>query len=49
MTFVIFRHINRSCYSLTAAKGVEASYEAEVTEQSEVIGDKHEVECETQP
>ena len=31
------------------SKGVEACYEAEVTEQSEVIYDKHEVEGETQP
>jgi len=35
--------------NVSGAKGVEACYEAEMTEQSEVIGDKHEVECETQP
>ena len=33
--------------NVSEAKGVEACYETEVTEQSEVIGDKHEVECET--
>jgi len=35
--------------NVSGAKGVEVCYEAEVTEQCEVIGDKHEVECETQP
>ena len=35
--------------NVSGAKGVEACYEAEVTEQSEVIYDKHEVEGETQP
>jgi len=29
--------------------GFEACYEPEVTKQSELIGDKHETECETQP
>jgi len=33
--------------NVSGAKGVEACYEAEVTEQSEVIYDKHEVEGET--
>ena len=35
--------------NVSAAKGVEACCETEVTEQSEVLGDRHEVECETQP
>jgi len=35
--------------NVSGAKGVEACYEAEVTEQSEVIYDKHEDEGETQP
>ena len=35
--------------NVSGAKGVEACYETEVTEQSKVVGDSHEVECETQP
>ena len=35
--------------NLSGAKGVQECYEAGVTEQSEVIYDKHEVEGETQP
>ena len=35
--------------NVSGAKGVEACYEAEVTEQSEVICGRHEVEGETQP
>jgi len=35
--------------NVSGAKEVEACYKAEVTEQSEVIYDKHEVEGETQP
>jgi len=35
--------------NVSGAKGVEACYEAEMTEQSEVIYNRHEVENETQP
>ena len=34
--------------NISGATGVEACYEAEVVDQSEVIGNRHEVECETQ-
>ena len=36
-------------WNVAGAKEVEACDEAEVTQQSEVIGDKHEVKCETRP
>ena len=36
-------------WNVAGAKEVEACDEAEVTQQSEVIGDKHETECKTQP
>jgi len=35
--------------NVSAAKGVEACYEVEVTERSEVIYDKHELEGQIQP
>jgi len=35
--------------NVSGAKGVEACYKTEVTKQSKVVGDSHEVECETQP
>jgi len=40
---------NKLVGHVSGAKGVEACYEAEVTKQSEVTYDKHEVEGETQP
>jgi len=34
--------------NVSGAKGVEECYEAEVTDQSEIVGDRHEVEFEIQ-